>query len=73
MIVVYFDNIHFNLFYNQVTKTAIYSTKESKEREFVQRIHDKENYIICLWIQMKIVTTKGDGKAFKRSMKMLHL
>ena len=42
-IIGYFDNIHFDLFYIQEMKKAIYSTKESKEREFVQRICDKEN------------------------------
>ena len=38
-----FDNIHFDLFYNQDTKKTIYSTKKSKEREFVRRICDKDN------------------------------
>ena len=43
MIIGYFDKIHFDLFYNQDTKKAIYSTKESNEREFVGGICDKEN------------------------------
>ena len=43
MIIGHFDNVHFDLFYDQETKGAIYSTKESKEREFVQRICDKDN------------------------------
>ena len=33
MINGYFDNIHFDLFYNQETKKAIYFTKKSQERE----------------------------------------
>ena len=43
MIIEYFDNIHFDLFYKQETKKAIYSIKKGKEREFMQRICDKEN------------------------------
>ena len=43
MIIGYFDNIHFDLFYNQDTKKAIYSTTISKEREFIRRICDKGN------------------------------
>ena len=43
MIIGYFDNIHFDLFNNHDTKKAMYSTKESKEREFVCRICNKEN------------------------------
>ena len=35
MIIGYFDNILFDLFYNQETKKATYATKESKEREIV--------------------------------------
>ena len=30
MIIGYFDNIYFDLFYNQITKKAIYSTKKAK-------------------------------------------
>ena len=43
MIIGYFDNIHFDLFHNQDTKKAIYSTKKSKVREFVRKICDKDN------------------------------
>ena len=43
MIIGYFNSIHFDLFYDQKTKKAMYSIKESKEREFVRRICDEEN------------------------------
>ena len=43
MIIGYFDNIHFDLFYNQDTKKAIYSTKKGKERDFVRRLCDEQN------------------------------
>ena len=43
MIIGYFDNMHFDIFYNQETKRAIYSTKEGKERDFVRRLCDEQN------------------------------
>ena len=43
MILVYFDNIHYDVFYNQESKKAIYSTKEGKEREFVRKMCNKQN------------------------------
>ena len=49
MTIGYFDNIYFDLFCNQETKKAIYSTKKGKEREFVQRICDKENLYDFFW------------------------
>ena len=41
MIIGYFDKIHFDLFYNQITKKAIYFTKKGKERDFVHRLCDE--------------------------------
>ena len=43
MILGYFDKIHFDIFYNQETKKAIFSTKKGEEREFVRRICDAQN------------------------------
>ena len=43
MIIGYFDKIHFDLFYNQQTKKAIYPTKKGKERDFVRRLCDEQN------------------------------
>ena len=43
MILGYFDEIHYDIFYNQESKKAIYSTKESKERDFIHRMCNKEN------------------------------
>ena len=43
---------------------AICSTKESKQREFGQRICDKESLYNFFGEKMKILTTKGDGKGF---------
>ena len=43
MTIGYFDNIHFDLFYNQETNKVKYSKKKSKERGFVCRICDELN------------------------------
>ena len=42
MILGYFDKTHYDIFYNQESKKAIYSTKEGKERDFVRKMCDKQ-------------------------------
>ena len=42
MILQYLYDIHYDIFYNQESKKAIYSTKEGREREVVRRVCDKQ-------------------------------
>ena len=43
MILDYFDNICYNIFYNQESKKVIYSTRNDKERDFIHKICNEEN------------------------------
>ena len=43
MMLGYLYKIHYDIYYNQEYKKAIYSTKEGKERQFVCKICDKQN------------------------------
>ena len=42
MKIQYFDKTHYDIFYNQESKKAIYLTKEEKERDFVHKMYDEQ-------------------------------
>ena len=48
MIIGYIDNIHFDLFYDQETKKAIYSTKKKRKENLYMEYVISKIYIISL-------------------------
>ena len=64
MILGYFDKTHYDIFYNQESKKAIYSTKEGKERDFVRNMCDKQCLFYFFNKKMRRMNTHWGGKAF---------